>query len=51
MRIFDGNVYRDATTEEESEIRQEIESLAEPSVTTEERVSALEEAMLALLEA
>lgn len=44
MRIFDGTVYRDMTTEEIEQWQQSISLAPAPEPTTEERIAALETA-------
>lgn len=47
MRMYDGKAYRDMTPEEISAWEQSISSTPTPEPTTEDRIAALEEQLVA----
>lgn len=47
MRIYDGNDYRDMTTEEIAAWEQAMSDTPDPEPTPEERIAALEEQLAA----
>ena len=50
MRILDNGIYRDATEEEIKEAEGRADEVITPEITPEERIEALEAALLELAE-
>ncbi len=50
MRILENGIYRDATKEELAEAASRVEEVLTQPITAEERIEALESAMLELAE-
>lgn len=50
MRMLENGIYRDATKEELAEAASRVEEILEQPITAEERIEALEAAMLEMAE-
>ena len=50
MRILENGIYRDATTEEIAEAKNRVVETVLPEITDQERIDALEAAILELAE-